>query len=150
MGMSRKNYLKGRRFGSLLVIEDLDEKDKFGRYYVKCKCDCGNETKVLNISLLRLVTTSCGCGARLMKEVHIDNTNIRIKNLNPAKNNTSGIKGVSYNKKIKKWKAYLTFQKNTYYEFFEDKEDAIKYRKELEEKYFKPKIEEWKEKGIIK
>jgi len=145
----RKNYLKGRRFGKLLVIEDLDEKNKFGEFYSKCKCDCGNEIKVLSVNLLKNHTTSCGCIRS--EKIYPNNSQIAIKNLEKiAINNTSGIKGVSYNKQNKKWIGHLMFQGTRYFKNFDDINDAIKYRKELEEKYFIPQIEEWKEKGIIK
>ena len=42
------------------------------------------------------------------------------------------------------WIANLIFQKKTYKKAFENKEDAIRYRKELEEKYFKPILEKYK------
>lgn len=61
-----------------------------------------------------------------------------IRNINPY------IEGVFYNKSKKKWTANLIFQKKRYYKTFENKEDAIKYRKYLEDKYFKPILEKYK------
>lgn len=58
----------GEKFGMLSVIE-LEKKfhptynngkGKF-KYYALCKCDCGNEHRVLKASLKRGSTTSCGC-----------------------------------------------------------------------------------------
>lgn len=51
--------------------------------------------------------------------------------------NTSGVTGVSWSKQKNKWRAYITIdnkQKSLGYYF--NKEDAIKARKEAEEKYF--------------
>ena len=51
MGVKRKVFLKGRIFGKLEVLEDLDRKDKQGRYFCKCRCECGNIVEILNINL---------------------------------------------------------------------------------------------------
>lgn len=53
------------------------------------------------------------------------------------KNNTSGIVGVGWNKKRNKWRAYITIN-NKMKELgcFDNINDAIKARKEAEEKYF--------------
>ena len=54
------------------------------------------------------------------------------------KNNTSGCKGVSYNKEKKKWDAIITVNKNTIFlGRYENIEEAIESRKVAEEKYFK-------------
>lgn len=53
------------------------------------------------------------------------------------KNNTSNFSGVCYDKSIGKWIAYITKnKKNFYLGSFNIKEDAIKARKDAEEKYF--------------
>ena len=58
--MSKPNNLIGKRFGKLVVLERA-ENDKFGKTRWLCQCDCGN-TKIINgSSLLRGLTTSCGC-----------------------------------------------------------------------------------------
>lgn len=63
--------------------------------------------------------------------------------------NTSGFNGVSWYPKKNKWRASITFQrKHISLGYFDKKGDAIKARKEAEEKYFKPIIEEY-EKGAI-
>ena len=53
--------LSGQRFGKLLVIEPINRmmQDKNIKY--KCLCDCGNETEVLAINLIKDFTKSCGC-----------------------------------------------------------------------------------------
>ena len=53
--------LVGQRFGKLVVMEMLDERNKYGKIAYKCKCDCGNETIVLGNSLTTNHTLSCGC-----------------------------------------------------------------------------------------
>lgn len=52
-------------------------------------------------------------------------------------NNTSGVKGISWHKRLQKWRAYIQFNKKPIYlGYFTDKQDAIDARKKAEEKYF--------------
>ena len=55
------NDLVGQRFGKLVAINMLDERDHSGRIVYKCKCDCGNEIDVPSNRLTTHHTTSCGC-----------------------------------------------------------------------------------------
>lgn len=58
-------------------------------------------------------------------------------NAQPKKTNTSGVVGVYWDKCRNKWAAYIKKNyKNIYIGRFESKDDAIKARKEAEEKYF--------------
>lgn len=53
------------------------------------------------------------------------------------KNNTSGHKGVSWNKDRKKWQVTINYnKKQIYLGIYENKEEAIKIRKDAELKYF--------------
>lgn len=71
-------------------------------------------------------------------------SNLRIctKNKNPIncdiyKNNTSGEKGVYWNKKLQKWVAAIQCNNQPHHlGVFENFEDAVKARKEAEDKYF--------------
>lgn len=54
-----------------------------------------------------------------------------------SKNNTSGVTGVSWHKGIQKWTAYIGYNKKLIrLGSFDSFEDAVKARKEAEEKYF--------------
>lgn len=55
--------LTGYKVGKLTVLERIDRKSKKGKYYWKCKCECGNVTEVCENYLLSKTrpTTSCGC-----------------------------------------------------------------------------------------
>ena len=54
------------------------------------------------------------------------------------KTNTSGYKGISWNDKLNKWQVNLQYnKKNHYLGVYSDLEEAIKIRKEAEEKYYK-------------
>lgn len=53
-------------------------------------------------------------------------------------NNTSGCPGVCWNKRKQKWMSRITVNKNkVFLGYYDDIKDAIKVRKEAEEKYFK-------------
>lgn len=62
----KKNYLVGKRFGKLVVVERTNK--KINRSIVwKCKCDCGNYKEVPTHLLQNGHTRSCGC---LIREAH--------------------------------------------------------------------------------
>lgn len=54
--------LVGRKFGRLLVVKLLNERRHGGSVFL-CRCDCGNERKILGSSLVKKKqpTRSCGC-----------------------------------------------------------------------------------------
>lgn len=59
------------------------------------------------------------------------------RNKNITKNNTSGIRGVSWNKSYQKWHTYIRVNyRHVFLGYYFDKEQALKVRKEAEEKYF--------------
>lgn len=67
----------------------------------------------------------------------------RMSSINPdralSRINTSGVRGVSYNSTLKKWQASIGFQgKRITLGRFNTKEEAVKARKDAEEKYYKP------------
>ena len=74
------------------------------------------------------------------------NTNFQVITQDkPPINNTSGVKGESWIKEKEAWDAYIgihgkRIRLGRYAKF----EDAVKIRKEAEEKYYKPLIEEVK------
>lgn len=55
--------LVGQRFGKLIVMEMLEERDKFKRIMYRCKCDCGGEIITSSLCLKNHYTSSCGCMA---------------------------------------------------------------------------------------
>lgn len=57
--MGKLINLVGKRFGNLLVIEDVGSKK--GKHYWKCQCDCGNIKEVPGAYLRHGITKSCGC-----------------------------------------------------------------------------------------
>ena len=148
----------GKKYGLLTVIEY----DNNRKGYVICKCECGNVKSIRKSSLTakKLPTKSCGClqrqkakavGATTIaknsqRQIHtnvIYNTNIQVISTdNPPKNNTSGHKGVSFDKSRGLWCAYIFFHyKKIHLGRFTNKDDAIKARQKAEELYFQPILE---------
>lgn len=162
--LSKENLFKvkdisGERFGRLIAVNPTEERDKHnGAVMWECKCDCGNTVKVSAGGLSEGAVLSCGClrkeynvehgkeiGALHVKTRIIEDTNIQIIGTDkPTKANKSGYKGVLWDNERKKWKAEIIFKKKKYYlGRFDKKEDAVKARKEAEEKFFKPIIEKY-------
>lgn len=150
-----KNYkftdISGKRFGRLVAIK------RVGTYYSstlwECKCDCGN---IVNIPLQHLnngATRSCGClksdklkNKNNFEEYQLDGTNVAyLKSKRLSKANKSGVRGVC-KKKNGKWLAQITFKRKNYnlgtYESFEE---AVKARKEGEEKLYNEFLRNLKE-----
>lgn len=62
--MGKKQYLEGKRFGRLVVIEEDKDYVTSGGNHVRawlCKCDCGKYTTVTTYQLNSGKTRSCGC-----------------------------------------------------------------------------------------
>lgn len=145
------------RYGKLTAKYPTGEKGKNGSLYWHCECDGGKSIDVTVASLQKQARKSCGCvnseksrangikvGAKT-KECCMDGTNIRNLTANIAKNNTSGIKGVSYDKILNKWMAQIEFKKKHYHlGRYDTIEKAAKVRKTAEEKLFGEFLEEFK------
>lgn len=144
--MANYTNIKGKRFGRLIAIERVGEQHRQPTW--KCKCDCGNTIIVSIQKLNKGDTKSCGClrdeyyESRLnenLKKYQIEGTNVAyLKSEKLSKSNKSGVRGVS-KKKNGKWLAQIVFQRKAYnLGTYENFEDAVKARKEAEEKLFKP------------
>jgi hypothetical protein len=169
--MGKPKDITGQRFGRLIAVKRTGKSNN-GTSFWLCKCDCGNE-KIVNIDILnRGKSKSCGC---LRSEVSRKNAS-KIASLNDFENikkaqayvaefdskegtrissltakisklNTSGVKGVSWDKRRKRWLAQMDFKGAPVLRSnFINKKDAINARKEAEEKYFKPILKKY-EKG---
>lgn len=65
------------------------------------------------------------------------NATVQCINQNLRKDNKTGIKGVNWDKKSNKWQAQLQInKKKVLNKFFDNFDDAVKARKDAEEKYF--------------
>lgn len=150
--------LSRRRFGALVVLRD----DPARRGYVICRCDCGREKSIKGTSLTKKKqpTRTCGClqrkraartgsrtiagnSAAQIAENLLHNTNFQvIEQKKPPRNNTSGIKGVSFDKSRRLWAAYINVHgKRVHLGRFSTLEQAQEARENAEKLYFSPLIE---------
>lgn len=148
-----------KMFGMLSIIGE----DKDRRGYVICRCDCGTVKSIRKTSLTKTKrpTRSCGClqrkamttvgkntiagnSARQINENVRYNTNFQvIMNKKLPRNNSSGYKGVFYNKQKGRYEAYIFLHgKKIYLGRHTKIKDAIKARQTAEKQYFSPLIEE--------
>ncbi|MDY4183619.1 MAG: hypothetical protein SOX92_04955 [Candidatus Onthovivens sp.] len=136
--------LTGQKFGRLTVIGFAYTKNK--KNYWECKCDCGNTCFVPTTYLTTGVTVSCGYKneenrtplPNLDREL-VDGTmkcGIK-KDRKLNKNNTSGVRGVHFDKDRELWVAQIMFQRKAHIlGRFKTKGEAVKARLAGEEKYF--------------
>lgn len=153
---ARRIDLTGKTFGDLKVIKLSNKRGTGNTLLWECECSCGNTTYVQGYSLIHDHYKSCGCKHAEKRdkglEKHIekdakDGTRISALKAKKSSRNTSGHKGVSWEKRSGKWHAYIGIKgKNKHLGYFDDLEDAVKARKEAEEKYHKPYIKKLEEK----
>ena len=122
--------------------------------YYLCKCDCGKEFIVGGDELSKH-PYSCGCTPK-PKRSETGRPNDWALGYDKDKHTMtcmlkhtravyatckSGVSGVTYNKKRKRWEAYITFQQIDHYlGSYKTKQGAIEARIEGEKKYFDPYI----------
>lgn len=135
----KKLDLTGKKIEMLTVICPTQKK-RNGSIIWKCKCECGN---TCYYSAAELKTRkSCGClVAKKMVENHkkakrVDNIVISKFNNKIRSDNQSGHTGVFKGKNEKYWHACLVVDGKRYEKRgFLTAESALKYRKELEDKF---------------
>lgn len=126
----------GAVFGRLTVIEPGDLIPGRGYTYL-CECSCEKHTRLyVRGDLLRSgETTSCGClhdelfrenAKKAWKANYVGGTSVgRILTDGLQRNNSSGIRGVSWHKKTKKWQARVAYRGHTYsLGYYDRKEEA--------------------------
>jgi hypothetical protein len=139
--------ITGKRFGRLVAIAPTG-KVTGGSAEWRFRCDCGQECLSTVIGVRATNRRSCGC---LKKEVnaeqakalqkrktYVDGTCVEdIKEMTIPRNNTSGVRGVSWHSVKHRWYARIMFKgKNYHLGTFVELEDAAAARREAEEKYF--------------
>lgn len=116
--LGNRNDLTGQRFGRLVAQEYVGRVNNNTMW--KCICDCGNEVVVNAHSLKDGITLSSISSSRKIN-----------------KNNSTGVRGVTFDRKRNKWVAQITFQRKNYnLGRYDDKEDAVNARLEGEERFF--------------
>lgn len=134
--------LTGQRFGNLTVLAQAENIGHCAAWH--CKCDCGAETVVTANNLRSGNTKSCGCIAE-SSDWLIDGTNVEIlRSKKLSSNNTSGVRGVFWDKRRGRWVAHIGFKRKQYklgaYSRFED---AVKARKCAEKEMHDKFVEEY-------
>ncbi|APD22414.1 hypothetical protein ACLVNK_04335 [Streptococcus pneumoniae] len=159
-GINSRTYkdLTGQTFGKLTVIRINDFEGSRARFL--CRCECGNTTVVRSSNLQNGGTKSCGCLVKsiegsvapllehLKRSLSVEQ-GTSVYSLIEKSAAKSGHKGVYFDSGRGKWKAMLTFKRKTYQKRFDTKEEAIRYREELEEEFFRPVIERAYQMGVL-
>ena len=150
MARPRKD-ITGKRYGMLRAISPTGEVDKSGNAYWNCECDCGNTIVVSLRNLRNKQTKSCGClktinGKKLgaiTRNRCVDGSDpYKLYGDKPRKNNKSGYRGVSLNKRTNRYVADITFKGKRHhlgeFDTAEEAHDAyLKAKEELHEPYLK-------------
>lgn len=141
----------GQRFDLLEVIafEDVIKYGHSFMYRWRCRCDCGNICVHNERTLLDSKRKhSCGCITKLTltpgdrertskagkaraEKRNKDGCNVdMLFRDKPISTNTSGVQGVSWEKRLNKWHVYIGYKNNrANLGYYEDLNDAIKIRK---------------------
>lgn len=135
--------LTGRRFGRLTALMPTMCVSRTRGAQWLCRCDCGAEVSAYLGDLIDGKKKSCGClnsQAARARLLLVDGTSIkRIQDAMTKKfaHNTSGYTGVYYHKQLNKWGARIQFKGKHYsLGLYGNIDEAIKARKEAEQKYF--------------
>ena len=152
MAMARpRKDITGKRYGMLRAISPTGEVDKSGNAYWNCECDCGNTIVVSLRNLRNKQTKSCGClktinGKKLgaiTRNRCVDGSDpYKLYGDKPRKNNKSGYRGVSLNKRTNRYVADITFKGKRHhlgeFDTAEEAHDAyLKAKEELHDPYLK-------------
>lgn len=150
LAKEKETAIKGQKFGKLTVLELIKSDPNKSKRLWKCLCDCGKEYICKEDRLANGHTKSCGCYKLEIFEKsrikdYVENTFLgHLKAKKTFSTNTTGVKGVCFNKSTKKYEAYLTFKRKKHsLGYFKTIAEAANARKEGEEKYFKPVLEKY-------
>lgn len=146
--MRKEEEMIGRQFGWVTVLGRSKKRITRGKKSIptwKCRCRCGNiiykTTDVLTNAEVSMCKACAGkYGTEKAREAagFVGGTQIsKIKNMKPGVANTSGVRGVYYEKSSGKWRARLRFQgKIMSFGMYTKFEDAVTARKEAEVQYY--------------
>lgn len=137
----------GKTFGEITVLKRVNNK---GNSKYLCRCSCGKEFVLAGSILIAGMQETCGhkrVEAKVFDDKRVDGTSLYRLTQKLSKNNTSGYKGVTYDKKSRKFKASLTLNyKHISLGSYDTAEEAYQARLAGEKKYFKPILDKYKEK----
>lgn len=142
--------LANKRFGKLVAVKIIGKNEGKSVNIWECVCDCGEAKNVRTDHLLSGDVQSCGCLKKEQEEQnllrkdrdYVEGQNVYLLKDTLYSNNTSGVRGVSFDKRSGLSRAYIRV-KNSQIELglFKNKDDAVNARKKAEEKYHKPYLE---------
>jgi hypothetical protein len=139
-----RDKLIGKRFGTWTVLEDAG-RPKMGLYGVLCECDCGARAVVTINNLKRGESLGCkACGEKKVQDSLretdlIDGTSLSHLTQKKRSDNTTGVKGVWFEKRSGKYIPELRIRgKKIWLGKYSRLEDAAKARQRAEEEYFDP------------
>ncbi len=147
-GCLKQNDLTGKHIGKLTVLGRSDRYATRGNRRVRlweCRCDCGNITYKATDTLTAGMENSCAECAQKRNAAcarenagFVDGTQLsKIKSMKPSAANTSGCRGVSYDSSKNLWEATIKFKNHkTRLGYYKNYADAVKARKEAENKVF--------------
>ena len=153
-GCIKSPDLTGKRFGHLTVLGRSGRTGPRGSRRSplwECQCDCGEITYKASDSLNEDRQSTCHlCAARNAMEVarkaagYMGGTQVsRIKDMKLTAANSSGVRGVYFDKKSNRWRARLRFRgKIMSFGSYERFEDAVAARRAAEKEYFGAFLEE--------
>ena len=143
-----KENLIGRRFGKLEVIGRSDKRGSRRERTVplwECRCECGNITYKATDTLTNPDLSMCNdcvgkyAGQKMREKAgYVDGTQIsRLTSTKLISTNTSGCRGVYFDKHSGLWRARLKFKgKLMNFGSYKNFEDAVKARKSAEQEYY--------------
>lgn len=143
----------GEVYGNITVLNEYIRKNSNTKW--KCRCGyCGNVFYTTISSLKRGNVISCGCqNTQRRKELIkqnlglMDGTNLSTISTNRKtnKNNTTGVKGVSYITSKGKYRAQIMFKRKVHHlGYFDTIEQAKEARLKAEKELFEPVLNEYK------
>lgn len=154
--MSRMIDLTHQKFGRLYVEGKADCTSSNGNMRWYCVCDCGKHVIVDGYSLRHGITKSCGCLRReVARKEASSNPAFLASQGNPLRNeagiayssifkgkrNRTGVIGVSFDTQSQRFVARMMYHgRYVLNHVTSDFNEAVRLRKEAEEKYFKQPV----------
>lgn len=153
-GCKKSPDLTGRIFGRLTVLGRSDKRNTRGERTTplwECRCECGAITYKATDTLKNPQISMCrDCAGKHNAETarrsagFVGGTQIsKIRDMTPSVANTSGVRGVTFEKSSNRWRARLKFKGKTIsLGSFSRFADAVSARRKAEKVYFGEFLEE--------
>ena len=154
---NKKLDLTGQRFGRLTALAPAENIGGCTAWL--CRCDCGQETVVITKRLRDGHRTSCGCDnenfgkppnvAGRASLTYVEGTCVEmIQSDTVRRNNTSGVTGVDWLTRKRRWRASICFKGvRRSLGTFENFDDAVEARKRAEAELYPPFLEKYQGNG---